>query len=67
MISVDASRCTRCGRCIADCIVQVIQRGENDIQIVTGQRGLNAGNEIGAESFKRHEKHSFLDTSRKEW
>ena len=31
MISVDASKCTRCGRCIADCIVQVIARGKDGI------------------------------------
>ena len=31
MISFDASKCIRCGRCIADCIVQVIQRGEDGL------------------------------------
>ena len=34
MISFDASKCIRCGRCIADCIVQVIQRGEDGLPFI---------------------------------
>ena len=37
MISVDASKCTRCGRCIADCVVQVIHRGKDGIPAVPEQ------------------------------
>ena len=34
MISVDPSKCTRCGRCIADCIVQVIHMDANGLPSV---------------------------------
>ena len=37
MISVDASKCTRCGRCIADCVVQVIRRTPGGVPSVPGQ------------------------------
>ena len=37
MISVDASKCTRCGCCIADCVVQVIHRGKDGIPSVPEQ------------------------------
>ena len=37
MITVDPSKCTRCGRCIADCIVQVIHMDKNGVPAIPEQ------------------------------